>query len=327
MTWLQLRLHARRDDIATLEDLLLASGAVAVTLEDNADQPVLEPGVGETPLWQQTRITGLYPADADMQAVLRTLPDSMLQQAAQRVEILEDKDWEREWIQHYRPMRFGRRLWVCPSWLEPPEPNAVNLLLDPGLAFGTGTHPTTALCLEQLDSMLWSGQTGSRQTGSRQTGSRQTGSRQTGSRQTGSHQTVVDYGCGSGILAIAALKLGAALALGVDNDPQALAASRDNAARNNIAPENFSVAFPHQVDPRAWGQRADLVIANILAAPLIDLSDTLLHFLKPGGTVLLSGLLQNQADAVCAHYAKRLPLHIAGAHDGWVCLRGNLATR
>ncbi len=293
MTWLQLRLDARRSDVAALEEQLLASGAVAVTLEDNADQPLLEPGVGETPLWNHTRLTGLYPADTDMKCVLRDIPANLLQQANQRVEILEDKDWEREWMQHYQPMQFGHRLWVCPSWLEPPEPDAVNLLLDPGLAFGTGTHPTTALCLGQLDSMSLAG------------------------------QTIVDYGCGSGILAVAALKLGAILALGVDNDPQALAASRDNAARNNIAPENFPVAYPEKIDQRAWERRADVVIANILAGPLIDLSDTLLHFLKPDGTLLLSGLLQNQADTLCAHYADRLPLRIVGERDGWVCLRGN----
>jgi len=297
VTWLQLRLDARRSDVAALEEQLLASGAVAVTLEDNADQPLLEPGVGETPLWNQTRLTGLYPADTDMQCVLRDIPANLLQQANQRVEILEDKDWAREWMQHYQPMQFGRRLWVCPSWLEPPEPGAVNLLLDPGLAFGTGTHATTALCLGQLDSMALAG------------------------------QTIVDYGCGSGILAVAALKLGAILALGVDNDPQALAASRDNAARNNIAPENFPVAFAEQVDQRAWERRADVVMANILAGPLIDLSETLLNFLKPGGTLLLSGLLQNQAETLCAHYADRMPLHIVGERDGWVCLRGNCFAR
>ncbi len=297
MTWLQLRLDARRGDVATLEEVLLATGAVAVTLEDNADQPLLEPGVGETPLWDQIRITGLYLADTDMHDVLRAIPEHLLQHARHRVEILEDKDWEREWMQHYQPMQFGQRLWVCPSWLEPPEPHAVNLLLDPGLAFGTGTHPTTALCLEQLDGMSLAG------------------------------HTIVDYGCGSGILAVAALKLGAALALGVDNDPQALAASRDNAARNNIAPETFPVVFPHGVDQRAWEQRAEVVIANILAGPLIELSDTLLRFLKPGGTVLLSGLLHNQAEAVCAHYGERLPLRVVGERDGWICLRGQLSSR
>lgn len=294
MSWLQLRLDTRRDDIATLEAQVLASGAVAVTLEDNADQPLLEPGVGETPLWNLTRLTGLYPADTDMSAVLRQLPEDVLRDANVRVEILEDKDWEREWMQHYQPMRFGQRLWVCPSWLEPPDPGAVNLLLDPGLAFGTGTHPTTALCLAQLDSMALA------------------------------DRTVVDYGCGSGILAVAALKLGAALALGVDNDPQALAASRENAARNAIAPEYFHVASPGRYERPQWERRADVVIANILAGPLVELSATLLGFLRPRGTLLLSGLLQHQADAVCAHYAGQLSLHVAGESDGWICLRGEL---
>jgi len=295
MTWLQLRLDTNPDNVAALEDLMLATGAVAVTMEDNADQPVLEPAVGETPLWGQTRLTGLYPADADMDEVLQAFPGQFLQQTNQRVEILEDKDWEREWMQHYQPMQFGQRLWVCPSWLEPPDPDATNLLLDPGLAFGTGTHPTTALCLRELDSMQLD------------------------------HQTVVDYGCGSGILAVAALKLGASRVLGVDNDPQALVATRDNGLRNGLPPQCLPVALPGQVEQQAWGRQAELVIANILAGPLIDLSDTLLQFLKPGGTLLLSGLLLSQADALCAHYADRIALQVVGKQDGWVCLRGELS--
>ena len=297
MTWLQLRVDAQRAQIAEWEDQLLAGGAVAVTLEDNADQPLLEPGVGETPLWNLTRITGLYPADADMNQVLQDIPEHLLKESNARVEILEDKDWAREWMQHYQPMQFGERLWVCPSWLEPPDPDAVNLMLDPGLAFGTGTHPTTALCLAQLDSLALDS------------------------------QTIVDYGCGSGILAVAALKLGAARALGVDNDPQALAACRDNASRNSIAPQQLTVAFPQDVDLQQWTQQAKLVIANILAGPLIDLSTTLINFLQPGGTLLLSGLLQSQAEALCTHYADRLPLSVVGEKDGWVCLRGTLLTR
>jgi len=294
MTWLQLRLDTDPAAVASLEDLMLATGAVAVTLEDNADQPVLEPGVGETPLWHHTRLTGLYPADADMDAVLAAFPPQLLLHARHRVEILEDKDWEREWMQHYRPMQFGTRLWVCPSWLEPPEPDAVNLLLDPGLAFGTGTHPTTDLCLRELDAMELTG------------------------------VTAVDYGCGSGILAVAALKLGAALALGVDNDPQALMASLDNAQRNGLAAQRLPVALPEDVVLAEWQQRAEVVIANILAGPLMQLSDTLLRFLRPGGTLLLSGLLQTQADELRQHYADRITLRIAGEKDGWVCLRGEL---
>ena len=292
MTWLQLRLDTDPEHATTLEDALLEAGAVAVTLEDNADEPVLEPGVGETPLWRQTRLTGLFPADTDMHAVRKRLPEALLAGCNQRVEILEDKDWEREWIRHYQPMRFGRRLWVCPSWLEPPEPQAVNLLLDPGLAFGTGTHPTTALCLTELDSLDLAG------------------------------ADIVDYGCGSGILAVAALKLGARQALGVDNDPQALDASRDNAARNGVASDDFTVVLPGDGAIGAWRGRADVVVANILAGPLAALSEELLGLLKPGGTLLLSGLLDTQAEALIAHYRPALTLAVAGEKEGWVCLRG-----
>ncbi len=292
MTWIQLRLDACPERVDDLEQALLASGAVAVTLEDNADQPVLEPAVGAMPLWRHTRVTGLYPADTDMKEVLTHFPDGLLEGTGQRVDILEDKDWEREWMQHYRPMRFGRRLWVCPSWLQPPEPDAVNLLLDPGLAFGTGTHPTTALCLAELDGAAVAA------------------------------ASVVDYGCGSGILAVAALKLGAREVLAVDNDPQALAATRDNAARNQLPPDALTAALPQEVDGAAWAGRAQIVVANILAGPLMDLAATLVHFLRPGGTLLLSGLLASQAPGLCRHYAPLLQLETAGERDGWVCLKG-----
>jgi len=165
-------------------------------------------------------------------------------------------------------------------------------LLDPGLAFGTGTHPTTALCLAELDGMALD------------------------------DCCVVDYGCGSGILAVAALKLGASAALGVDNDPQALLATRENADRNGIPPAALEVALPGAYDRRAWSQRADLLIANILAGPLAELADTLLGLLRPGGTLLLSGLLDSQAPALCAHYRGRVSLQVAAEKEGWVCLRG-----
>jgi ribosomal protein L11 methyltransferase len=295
MTWLQLRLHTSAEDSGPLEDLMLDTGAVAVTFQDSADQPVLEPAPGETPLWRQTRLTGLYAADTDMDAVLAAFPAGLIEDTAPRVEILEDKDWEREWMRHYQPMRFGQRLWICPSWLEPPEPHAVNLLLDPGLAFGTGTHPTTALCLAELDSM------------------------ELADRQ------VVDYGCGSGILALAALKLGARRVLCVDNDPQALRASRDNAQRNGVDPASMDVVLPGDALEENWRDSADLVVANILAGPLAQLSIQLLAKLRPGGTLLLSGLLESQAPELCEHYARALRLTVAGAKDGWVCLRGQLA--
>jgi ribosomal protein L11 methyltransferase len=294
VSWLQLRLDTHPDQVDALEALMLGAGAVAVTMEDNADQPVLEPAVGETPLWQQTRLTGLYLADTDMDAVLAQFPGELLSKCQARVEILEDKDWEREWMTHYRPMRFGSRLWVCPSWLEPPEPDAVNLLLDPGLAFGTGTHPTTALCLGALDALSLEG------------------------------RAVVDYGCGSGILAVAALKLGAARALGVDNDPQALAATRDNASRNGIPEAALATALPGAAPIDAWRGQADVVVANILAGPLMELAPTLLGLARPGATLLLSGLLASQAPGLIAHYQPHLALAIVAEKDDWVCLQGTL---
>ncbi len=294
MAWLQLRLDAHKDEAPMLEDWLLEHGASAVTLQDNADQPVLEPGVGETPLWQDTRVTGLFPADTAMQPILDNLPDAMRERGHARVEALEDKDWEREWMQHYQPMCFGDKLWVCPSWLAPPEPNAVTLLLDPGLAFGTGTHPTTSLCLTELTKLDLKG------------------------------RQVVDYGCGSGILAVAALKLGANHALCVDNDPQALVATKDNAARNDLSASAITTASPADIPWPSHLARADVLIANILAEPLIQLSDTLLALLAPGGTLLLSGLLATQADVLIKHYQARIALEICGEHEGWVCLRGTL---
>ncbi|MFK8042328.1 50S ribosomal protein L11 methyltransferase [Congregibacter sp.] len=294
MSWLQLRMDCGKANAAALEEALLAAGALSVTLEDREDEPLLEPAVGATPLWQAIRITGLFMADADMDAVLATLSDLDVASTA-RVEILEDKDWEREWMQHYEPMRFGERVWICPSWKEPPEPNAINLLLDPGLAFGTGTHPTTAMCLTALDSMSLK------------------------------DKRVVDFGCGSGILGIAALRLGAVELLAVDNDPQALVATADNANRNGVHADQLEIALPGNFASDEWQASTDLVLANILAGPLAALSDELCDFLAPGGQLVLAGLLDTQADALIKHYAPRLQLSVLHQQAEWVCLGGVLA--
>lgn len=293
MSWLQLRLDCGKENAEAMELALLASGALSVTLEDRADEPLLEPAVGTTPLWKAIRITGLYQADTDMQTVLESLAD-LDRSAAPRVEILEDKDWEREWMQHYEPMRFGTRVWICPSWKEPPEPDAINLLLDPGLAFGTGTHPTTAMCLTAVDGMDLT------------------------------NARVVDFGCGSGILGIAALRLGAATLLAVDNDPQALTATADNAGRNGIGAGQLEIALPGDFDKARWHGSTNLVLANILAGPLAELSDTLCNFLAPGGQLILAGLLDTQAEALIAHYAPRIELSIVRQQAEWVCLAGEL---
>jgi ribosomal protein L11 methyltransferase len=252
MPWLELRINSSRTQAPKIEKSLLKWGALSVTLEDNADQPIFEPALGETPLWQETRVTGLFESDVDTQEIERRLkrPDV-------HWHILEDKDWEREWMQYYHPIQCAENLWICPSWMAPPDPNAVNLLLDPGLAFGTGTHPTTFLCLQWL------------------------------AQQSLNNTKVIDYGCGSGILGIAALLLGAEHALGIDIDPQALLASRDNATRNHLAQHRFPVYFPEN-HPKT---QAQLLIANILAGPLVTLAGALLNLLEPGGRLCLSGIL------------------------------------
>mgnify|MGYP005846960523 FL=1 len=287
MPWLQLTINSSRDRAETLEDVLLAVGAASVTLEDNADQPILEPALGETPLWEQVRLTGLFDADQNTETVTRHLARALGNDLPEhRWESLEDKDWEREWMKHYRAIRCGQRLWICPSWQKPPEPDKVNLMLDPGLAFGTGTHPTTFLCLQWLDG------------------------------QNLTDQALVDYGCGSGILGIAALLLGAHRVLGVDIDPQALTATRDNAQRNQVAPEAMPVYLPENCPET----RADTLLANILAGPLVKLAPRLQQMIRPGGQICLSGILANQAETVMAAYRPWFDFDPLAEQDNWVRL-------
>ncbi len=285
MPWHQITLTTPRDQAEALEDILLELGAVSVTLQDAADVPVLEPLPGETPLWPEVNVVGLFEDEADPAQV-----DAAL--AAQNIRggmwvYVEDQDWERAWMDQFQPLRFGERLWIVPSWLEAPDPQAVNILLDPGLAFGTGTHPTTALCLEWLDGADMAG------------------------------KNVLDYGCGSGILAIAALKLGAHEAFCIDIDPQALRATRDNAARNAITADRLDTGLPGALPEET---RFDVLLANILMGPLIELAPTLTKHVKPGGTLVLSGLMAEQADAVMAAYAHAFDFDRPALKDGWTRL-------
>jgi len=287
VAWLQFRLDTSADLAPACEEQLLALGAVAVTLQDNADQPLYDQELGATPLWQETCVTGLFPASTDTQALWQALPESTQQSARYRADILEDKDWEREWMQHYKPLQFTEKLWICPSWLEPPDPEAVNIRLDPGLAFGTGTHPTTAMCVRAIANLE--------------------------SR----HKRVLDYGCGSGVLAIAALLLGAEWAMGVDTAPQALVATRNNAQNNGITAQQLEVSLPGE--PCAPVQ---LVVANILAGPLCGLAETLCSHLLPGGEILLSGILKEQVPDLTAAYSAWLELSVLSEDAGWVVLYG-----
>lgn len=287
MPWIQLTVSAPEAQAPLVGDMLQGNGALAVTYRDAQDNPIFEPPLGEVLYWQETLVTGLFPAEHDMQAVVSNLKQSrFFRDGLQyKTDQLEDKDWEREWMDNFHPIQFGERLWVCPSWREIPDPEAVNLLLDPGMAFGTGTHPTTALCLAWLDSQDLTG------------------------------KTVVDFGCGSGILAIAALLLGAERAIGIDIDQQALIASRENAERNGVA-DRLEVYLPAN-QPRL---EADIVVANVLAGPLQELADVIAAYVGTDGELVMSGILERQIDAVQQAYQPAFEFSPAKVQDDWVML-------
>ncbi|KPK39249.1 MAG: ribosomal protein L11 methyltransferase [Gammaproteobacteria bacterium SG8_47] len=289
MPWTQLHLDTAPAQAPELADLLAEFGAVSVSLTDAADTPLFEPAPGTTPLWQHTRVTGLFGTDSNAEDIVARLRARLGREAVTdwRSEPLADQAWERTWMDRFEPLCFGRRLWICPSWHQPPQPNAVNILLDPGLAFGTGTHPTTAMCLQWLDAHEVSG------------------------------LSVLDYGCGSGVLSVAAAKLGAHDVWAVDHDPQALEATRGNAVNNGVS-DAINTLQPAQLPEGHF----DVVIANILAQPLIDLAPQLLAALKHGGALVLSGILRQQVDSVCAAYSADCELNIYAERENWVCLSG-----
>jgi ribosomal protein L11 methyltransferase len=288
MDYLALSFELRGLDAARAEGACLALGAQAITFSDAHDDAVLEPGVGEVRLWPATQLQALYPADADAAALADGLARE-LGLEAHRIEtrLLADRPWEREWLRDFHARRFGSRLWVCPTHEKVREPGAVVVRLDPGLAFGTGTHPSTALCLEWLDANLPAG------------------------------ASVIDYGCGSGVLAIAASLLGAARVDAFDIDPQALLATGDNAAANRTGARLIVHA-----DAARLPKRADVLVANILARTLCELAGDFATRLAPGGTILLAGILAEQAEAVACVYASWFDMARCGERDGWVALAG-----
>ncbi len=291
MPWIQIKLNATNENAESIGDMLMEeTGALSVTFLDAQDTPVFEPLPGETRLWGDTDILALYDAETDSNLVIEQIKASnmLAESFAYKVEQLEDKDWEREWMENFHPMKFGERLWICPSWREVPEPDAINVMLDPGLAFGTGTHPTTSLCLEWLESLDLSG------------------------------KTVIDFGCGSGILAIAAIKLGAEKVIGIDIDPQALLASKDNAQRNGVA-DQLEVYLP-QDQPE--GLVADVVVANILAGPLRELSGIIKSLVKPNGELAMSGVLDTQAEDVANYYRDELQIDPIVEQNEWCRISG-----
>ncbi len=289
MAWLQLSIEASKPEAEQVAASLEAAGALSVTLADAADEPQLEPGPGETPLWSQIRVSALFDADPESEVLVGRLSRELGDElgADPLVERIADQVWERVWLDTFTPTRFGRRLWVCPHGQTPDDPEAILVALDPGLAFGTGHHPTTALCLEWLDGTALAG------------------------------KSVLDYGCGSGILAIAALRLGAAQAIAVDHDPQALEATRDNAQANKVA-GRLAICRPDDLPDVT----VDCVIANILAGPLIALAPRLVDALRPGGALALSGVLTDQVEAVSLAYSTRIALAPPQAREDWALISG-----
>jgi len=290
MAWLELSLTLRADQQERVELALEDLGALAVTLLDAEDNPIFEPAPGETPVWPTLQLQALFDVDTDKPGLIEAFMDLLPEIAPDQLQFrhVEDQEWTRVWMDTYQPMQFGRRLWIYPWNIEPPvDLDAVIVRLDPGLAFGTGTHPTTALCLEWLE----------------------------GADLTG--KTIVDFGCGSGILAIAALKLGAKHVVGIDLDPQALDASRDNAERNGVAqglelalPDGYT-ATPHPV-----------LVANILAGPLGELAPLFARSVEPGGRIALSGILAGQEGELLARYAEWFDELQVTQREDWVRIDG-----
>ncbi len=293
MTWQSLSVEVGARDAEVLSDALLEQGALSAAIEDaNAgserEQPLFgEPGEPAAGVWYSSMVTALFPEDADLPAIVAAIAAAAGWPEMPRfaVERLEEQDWVRLTQAQFGPIEVSPRLWIVPSWHIPPVAEAINLMLDPGLAFGTGSHPTTHLCLQWLDENIRGG------------------------------ERVLDYGCGSGILAIAALKLGAGCAAGVDIDPQAIAASRANAAQNRVAAE-FHVAG------HAPPFEADVLVANILTNPLKVLAPALAASLASGGRMVLSGILEEQADDVLGVYGEWCEMEVSGRAEGWVRLSG-----
>jgi ribosomal protein L11 methyltransferase len=295
MPFLELSLIVRVEQQPRAEEALEDLGALSITLRDaDAETPdeqaIFEPGVGELPLWPTITLNALFDEHADRRGLAAALGELLPWLEPDQLNFTEiaDQDWERAWMDQFQPMPFGRRLWIYPWNIEPPaDDDRVVVRLDPGLAFGSGTHPTTALCLEWLDSLDLVG------------------------------KTITDYGCGSGILAIAALKLGAASATGIDNDPQALIASRDNAERNGVA-DRLALFLPEDVDATV----ADVFIANILAGPLGELAPRFAAAAKPGAPFAISGILAGQQDELLQRYAEWFDELRVDTREDWVRISG-----
>ena len=289
-SWLQINCHCNKAFQEVISECMEDANALSITFQDAGDSPVLEPLPGETRLWDDLIVSALFEAEDDLSALLLTLKNkqSKWQISDIQLEKLEDQDWERAWMDDFKPMQFGEKLWIYPSWNDIPDDDSTQIILDPGLAFGTGTHPTTALCLEWLDANPPQG------------------------------LSVIDYGCGSGVLAIAAVKLGADYLIATDIDPQALIATKDNMQKNQIPDTAIACYFPEKMPT----EPVDLLVANILSGPLVELAETFAQLNKVGGSIVLSGILEQQTDHILdAYQAYYMNLQVAQKED-WIRVTG-----
>ena len=287
-SYLELSFELGALDPATAEAACLEAGALCVTFSDASDEPVLEPAPGEMRLWRQTRLQALFDGQRADAALLARLAAALaIDPARLAARALADRLWEREWLRDFHAMRFGRRLWICPRHESVADPDAIVVRLDPGLAFGTGTHASTAMCLQWLDCTPLTG------------------------------RAVVDYGCGAGVLAIAALKLGARRAYAFDIDPQALLATGQNATDNGVAERLQLCVHAGQIPPGC-----DLLLANILAEVLLSLNAAFATLLPAGGQLLLAGILEHQEAQVASAFLKWFDIKPFSWRDGWVTLAG-----
>ena len=291
MVWWQFSLNCQASELAQVEDLMLGLGALSISLSDAGDEPIYEPLPGDNPVWQESIVAATFDDANDHEFLYRQLINELPDHLASgvRLKTLQNQDWDQAYKQHFQPLQCAPDLWIVPSWSEPPDPGATIIQLDPGLAFGTGSHPTTALCLAWLGAGKFD------------------------------YRSVIDYGCGSGILAIAAIKLGAQQVTAVDIDAQALTACRSNMKVNGISREQIQVVLPEELEASA----ADLLIANILAGPLVNLAPRFAELIKPGGQILLSGILDTQLEELQLAYQPYFKLDPASNRDEWVCISGN----
>ena len=291
MTWWQFSLNCQASELEQVEELMQRLGALSISLSDAGDEPIYEPLPGDNPVWQESIIAATFDGANDHEFLYRQLTRELPNHLASgvRLNTLQDEDWDQAYKQHFQALQCAPDLWIVPSWSEPPDPDATIIQLDPGLAFGTGSHPTTALCL------AWLGANNI------------------------NYRHVIDYGCGSGILAIAAIKLGAEQVVAVDIDTQALTACKSNMQVNRIGSEQIQVILPEELQ----ASPTDLLIANIFVGPLIDLAPRFADLVRPGGQILLSGILDAQVEEIQSAYRPRFKLDPPSYRDEWVCISGH----